>query len=386
MSELQAALLAIGFGMIVAVYVFGWWQQRKYRRKFGTAFKASHADALYRESPTKAVPLDESDDEIFLTPQSEEVQLEEEEAVPVMEPAIEEIPTAPSQQTPVSDFSGVEATDGPCSLLDARSDFIIELTLGEPSPAAVLGGLWQRKFDFGKPLQVCGLGLNNRQWERAIAESQSLYVRFRIGLQMVDRSGAISVAKLGDFRDLVLGIAKQIKADSAVPDVHETHRYAVELDTFCAEVDQMVGINLVPPGERLIPGAKIAQAASLLGLTLEADGAFHALDTHGHTLFNLINRDSKPFQHHTLETSGTAGITLLLDVPRVEHPGSQFDSMLAAAHELARELQANLVDDRGVSLSDHGLELIRGQIGAVETRMSEYGIAPGSAQARRLFS
>jgi DNA-binding transcriptional regulator of glucitol operon len=44
MSELQAALLAIGFGVIVAVYAFGWWQQRRYRRKFGAAFKASHKD------------------------------------------------------------------------------------------------------------------------------------------------------------------------------------------------------------------------------------------------------------------------------------------------------------------------------------------------------
>ena len=44
MSELQAALLMIGFGVIVAVYAFGWWQQRQYRRKFGTAFKSSHTD------------------------------------------------------------------------------------------------------------------------------------------------------------------------------------------------------------------------------------------------------------------------------------------------------------------------------------------------------
>src|SRR4030067_3776641 len=50
MSELQAALLAIGFGVIVAVYAFGWWQQRKYGRRFGATFKANHADALYRES------------------------------------------------------------------------------------------------------------------------------------------------------------------------------------------------------------------------------------------------------------------------------------------------------------------------------------------------
>ncbi|MBI3222878.1 MAG: ZipA, partial [Nitrosomonadales bacterium] len=50
MSELQAALLSIGLGVIVAVYVYGWWQQRQYRRKFGGMFKAGRADALYREA------------------------------------------------------------------------------------------------------------------------------------------------------------------------------------------------------------------------------------------------------------------------------------------------------------------------------------------------
>jgi len=48
MSELQASLLAIGLGVIIAVYVFGWWQQRRYRNKFSAAFKVNHSDALYQ--------------------------------------------------------------------------------------------------------------------------------------------------------------------------------------------------------------------------------------------------------------------------------------------------------------------------------------------------
>lgn len=362
MSELQAALLAIGAGVIVAVYVFGWWQQRKYRRKFGAAFKASHADALYQESAAR--PMEH-----------------------VLEPLAEEAPVdAAEVAAPAAGMPATTLLDGSCSLLEVRSDFIIELHLAEPGPAAVLHGLWQRKFDFGKPVQVCGLTLTGRQWERAIAESQTLYSRFRIALQLADRGGAISAAKLADFRDLVLGVAKQIKADAAIPDVDETHRRAVELDAFCADVDQMVGINLVPPGERMLLGARIAQAAALHGMTLEADGAFHLLDAQGHSAFSLTNQDSKPFQHHMLETFATSGLTLLLDVPRVENPTAQFDEMVRIAHELARELQANLVDDHRVVLSDNGLARIRAQIAAVEAKMRDNGIAPGSAQARRLFT
>jgi FtsZ-interacting cell division protein ZipA len=124
----------------------------------------------------------------------------------------------------------------------------------------------------------------------------------------------------------------------------------------------------------------------LLGMKLEADGAFHLPDAQGHSLFSLINQDSKPFQHHTLETSSTTGITLLLDVPRVEQPALQFDRMMQVARDLARELQVNVVDDNRVALSDNGLALIRARINEVELKMCAKGITPGSTQARRLFS
>ncbi len=282
--------------------------------------------------------------------------------------------------------SATNLLDDSCALLNARSDFIIELRLAEPSHAAVLDGFWQRKFDFRKPVQVCGLPLVAKKWERAIAESQVLYERFRVALQLVDRSGAISEAKLADFRDLVLGVAKQIKADATVPDIHETYRHAVELDAFCAEVDQMVGVNLIPPKGRLLLGGRIAQAAAPIGMTLEADGAFHLMDAQGRSLFSLINQDNQPFQHLALETSTSAGLTLLLDVPRAEDPASQFDRMIQAGRLLAGELQLSLVDDHRVVLSDKGLALIRERINDVELKMCAKGITPGSTQARRLFS
>lgn len=374
MSELQAALLAIGSGVIVAVYAYGWWQQRKYRQKFGAAFKSAHADALYRENAERVEP---------------DAQAAVHEPELLSEPPVagtEVLAMEAAVAMPEPEIAPVRTPDETCALLDVRSDFIVELTLAEPSPAAVLGGLWQRKFDFGKPVLVCGLTLNDARWERAIAEGQTLYERFRIAVQLVDRSGAISAAKLADFRDLVLGVAHQIKADAGVADVQQAQQNAVELDAFCAEVDQMVGVNLVVPGERLLSGSRIAEAAALQGMTLEADGAFHMLGSHGHSLFSLINQDSKPFQHHTLAGHATSGLTLLLDVPRVEMPAEQFDRMLEVAHALARELQLNLVDDNRVVLNEAGLARIREQIAGVETKMVENGIAPGIAQARRLFA
>jgi FtsZ-interacting cell division protein ZipA len=371
MSELQASLLAIGFGVIVAVYAFGWWQQRHYRRKFGSAFKASQADALYQESGTRPAGK---------VKQSASTAIADE----IKDEAI--IPDVAIAEVPDVALPAANLLDDSCSLLNVRSDFLIELHLAEASPAAVLDGLWHRKFDFGKPVQVCGLTLGTKRWERAIAESHTLYERFRIALQLVDRSGAISAAKLADFRDLVLGISIRINADTTIPDIQETFQQAVDLDAICAEVDQMVGINLVPPGDRLIPATKIVQAAARQNMTLEADGAFHLLNAHKQSMFSLSNQNSVPFQQHTLGTFSTAGITLLLDVPRVENPGNQFDQMMHVARELAKELQVNVVDDHRVVLSDNGIALIRTQIAEVDAKMRTQDITPGSAQARRLFS
>ena len=363
MSELQVALLVIGFGVIVAVYAFGWWQQRRYRRRFGTAFKENYPDALYQDSS------DSPSGWLHLDPTS----------------MTDKVGTS-ALGTQEAGFSPSILPDESCELLDARSDFIMELQLEEPSPPVVLDGLWQRKFDFGKPLRVCGLPLASKHWERAIAESHSLYARFRIALQLVDRGGVVSEAKLADFRDLVLGVAKLIKANITVPELSKTHHHAVALDAFCAQVDQMVGVNLIAQGERALIGGEIAQVADMHGMTLQSDGAFHLLDAQGHSLFSVVNQDTQPFQHHTLKTHSTPGITLLLDVPRVANPVLHFDQMMRVAHEFAKQIRASMVDDLGVPLSAGSLAQIRAQIAEVETKMFDHGIEPGSSQARRLFS
>lgn len=378
MSELQAALLAIGIGVMLVVYLYGWWQQRRLSRKFGAAFKAQHADALYQDEASHPArpPL--------TVPDAQAVQHTLSDAFGAAHDEV--TPDRDEDHTALCTVSPTTLLDESCSLLNPRSDFIIDLQLHEPANGAVLGGFWQRKFDFGKPVQVCGLTLQTQRWERVIADSPTLYVSLRIALQLVDRGGVISATKLADFRDLVLVAAKQMQAQVEVPDIEACHARALELDALCAEVDRMVGINLVPSGERMLLASRIAEAAALQNMRLESDGAFHLMNAQGLSLFSLINQDTKPFQHHTLASATSAGITLLLDVPRVDEPTRQFDLMTRVAHELEQELQLNLVDDHRVVLSPSGLELIRAQIAGVDAQMRDNDIVPGSAQARRLFS
>lgn len=362
MSELQVSLLVLGVAVILAVYGYSWWQQRRHRRRFNAVFEHGHEDALHRAASGKSA-----------TEQPDELSSGEMGQV---------APLVTSSAEP----SRGNATDGVCALLDAATDYIAVLTFNTAEGADVLAPLWQKRFDFGKSVHACGLNATTGAWEKVIAESHLFYAAFKLTLQLADRSGAASEVRLSDFRDLVRDIATQIEAEAELPDVAAASARAQELDSFCAEVDQMIGLNILPSGERAFSGGEIALVAEQHGMSLQADGAFHLLDAYGNTVFSLGNYENVPFLHHTLGQMWIKGLTLLLDVPRVEQPTQRFDEMAVLARQVAMDLRAAVVDDNRVALGEPGIAQIREQVAAIESRMLFGKVVPGSAQARRLFS
>ncbi|MEO6422714.1 MAG: cell division protein ZipA C-terminal FtsZ-binding domain-containing protein [Candidatus Nitrotoga sp.] len=359
MSELQISLLGIGIAVVLVIFIYNWWQQRQYRRKFSAVFKHRHEDALYRHA--------------------EEIQTDELPVETVEQP----VPTV--NILPNESQNGF-TVDPLCALLGEETDYIAVISPKSPVRSDALALLWQKRFDFGKSVHVCGLNAESGEWEKVIADSLLAYTSFKLALQLVNRSGGVNEAKLKDFRDLGRAIAAQSHAGVALPDVAKTAARALELDNFCAGVDQMIGLNILPSDEHILSGNDVARVAKQHNLSLQADGAFHLIDTHGHTLFSLCNEDNTPFQHHTLDKVRVAGLTLLLDVPLVEQPSLGFDQMVVMARQLASEFHATMVDAHHVPLSEGGITLIRERIATVEAEMRASHIIAGSAQARRLFS
>ena len=351
MSELQIGLLVIGFAVVLLVYGYGAWQQYLYRRKYGAAFRTQQGDALYQQAgagggASGADPL-----------------LAADETMPLLED--EEV----------------------CVSLDAACDYIAEFAFDIPVRANALALLWDRRFDFDKNVNVCGLTAEEGEWVKVIADSKPLFVSFRLALQLVDRNGAIGEAHLREFHDLVHEISGSINAQAEIPDVNEAAGKAARLDEFCAEVDHMIGLNIMPEGHQLLRAGDVARIAGQFQMELYADGAFHLLDViTGHTLFSLVNLDNIPFQHHTLDQMDVFGLSLQLDVPRVANPAQRFDAMADLARELAAAMEAGVVDDYRAPLTEAGINAIRTQVMAIERKMQSRSIVPGSPLARRLFS
>ncbi|GAB1231965.1 cell division protein ZipA C-terminal FtsZ-binding domain-containing protein [Ferrigenium sp. UT5] len=343
MSEFQSSLLIIALVVVAAVWAYGWWQQWRYRR------------TLNRIEPP---------------PVAAGAAAQEHGAAP-----------APEREH----FIGAGAP-APCTLLDEQTDYIVSMTPKFPLNAQALARVWERRFDFGKTLRACGCNAANGTWERIIPESAPAYSELRIGLQLVDRDGAISATRLAEFRELMGEIGRKEDADMVLPLADDAMERARELDAFCAEVDQMIGLNLVCGADRPLFASDVAGVVQPMGMSLQADGTFHLFAPDGATLFTLGVSDGTPFQHHTLDQMRVTSLTLVLDIPRVSDAARRFDEMTLFAMELATALRATLVDDQQVLLGKGALEQIRIRVASVEQRMVQGGIAPGSAQAMRLFA
>ena len=357
MSEFQLSLLIIGLIVVVGVYFYGWWQQWRYRHSLGEALKSSPPSdqTVQTQSNTGRVTSTRLDDA-----------------------------SDPLSGNDVD--AGSSSTSEVCGLLNDATDYVATFLLKTPFTPGVLESLWLRRFDFGKTVHACGLNTVSSLWERLIPESEQSYRAFRLGLQLVDRSGSVSEMRLAAFRDLLKDIATELQIEVKLPSVEEAVRRAQELDRFCADVDQLIGINLLTSSDRKLFGTEVSGAAGRVGMTLQSDGAFHLLDENGATLFSLSASDGTAFQHHTLNQSRVDSLTLLLDIPRVIEPVRRFDKMVALAQELAKILRTTLVDDQRVALSDGSIAQIRTQVAATDDLMLVGHITPGSAQALRLFS
>ncbi len=348
MSEFQLSLLVIGFIVVAGVFLYGQWQQWRYRRSIG--MPPHDQPAAAQAEPQRDLRSDEHGDPLTATP------------------------------------AVAEAADGVCGLLNDATDYVATFLLKTASSVDALEVLWQRRFDFGKTVNACGLNAGSGLWERLIPESPQVYRAFRLGLQLVDRGGSVSEMRLAAFRDLLDDIAAQLQVEVKLPAVADALDRAQQLDRFCAEVDRMIGINLLTSGDRRLFGTEVANAAARIGFALQADGTFHLLEESGATLFSLSASDGTPFQHHTLNQSRVDSLTLLMDIPRVDNPVRRFDEMVALAQELGKALRTTMADDQRVALSEGAIAQIRAQVAATEELMLAGHITPGSAQALRLFS
>jgi ZipA-like protein with FtsZ-binding domain len=372
MSELQTSLLIIGGVVIAGVYAFNWLQERRLRRRLEEAFGGTREDALMQEPAIE--PHDQR-----IEPQLQMLPEEVEAAAP---------PTPPAEPEPMA--SAAEAPGAAqavaASGLDAALDFVVEIRAGAPIGDTVVGELLSKAAACGKPCRAVGWNEASGAWEELSRGGANRYSQIQIGVQLVNRSGALSTAQLAAFCDAVKSCAGKIGAQAACGDIEAALERARAIDALCADVDVAIGVNVIAQANQAFAGSRIRGLAEAAGLHLEPDGVFRFRDAQRRTLFTLDNHEPAPFIPEQIKSVTTSGITLLLDVPRVADGRDALRRMLDVGGQLARGLGGELVDDNRVALSKPAVATIQQQLDALASRMAAHGIEAGSERALRLFS
>ncbi len=270
--------------------------------------------------------------------------------------------------------------------LDAAVDFIIELDGTRPVSAQDLADHAGGLVDDALVASVRWEGRDETRGEWYPIDPDARYRRIRVGLQLANRSGAVSDQDLESFSRAVQEVALALGARADAPDLAGARARAHALDRFCADVDVLIGLSVIGSESHTFPGTKIRALAESAGLVVGKDGRFHRFGNDGIEQFALANLEPMPFHAETVKTLQTRGVTALFDVPRVPPSDAAFRRFLDFAHELEQSLGGVLVDDNRKPIGQAALEAIAQQLDRIHATMDEHGIPAGSPLARRLFT
>ncbi len=266
--------------------------------------------------------------------------------------------------------------------LDPLTEYIARLKFAAPATAN-FGPLLVSLRRIGKPVRAFGRRVDGA-WEALSSHPRSALDLVEFGLQLADRSGALSQDQLDMFSRALYEFAAEEGGAVTCPDKSEALELARDLDLFCMDVDVLIGLNLVSADSRPFTSEAMHGLALESNLSLEVDGSFHARDSQGHTLFTLANQGEEPFPRDGRGLT-THGVTLLFDVPRVADGLSVFDRMTQLGFDLANRLEGRLVDDNGRAVSEDSLNRDRSRLLAFYHRMEARGIPAGGERSLRLF-
>jgi FtsZ-interacting cell division protein ZipA len=382
MSDLHLSLIGFGLLVIVGVVAYNWIQEQKFRKIAQQRFQAPREDVLMTNAdPTRgpATIARETLDDVRIEPRLSAAQ-------PVAEPvvaehAIEAPPVPPRVSTASPHKSGNELP----APIDAAIDYVVRLDFAEAVQAeAVRVALGE--VSFGKPVIWRALNATG-QWEDLGRARDRLEFSTLIGaLQLADRAGAVASEDLNRFIQHVQQVAEMLMAVAQLPERQAALDNAAKLDEFCAEVDILVGVNVVALEQDTFTGTKIRALAEAGGFKLASDGTFQYLDERGVALYSLSNQESAPFSSDEMKHLSTHGLTLLFDVPRIPNGLRAFDQMVLFARQLTDSLRGLMVDDNLRPLTDEGIAKIKQQLSLIYGKMDKNGITAGSSRAQRLFS
>lgn len=355
MTDFQLGLVALGLVIVVLVLVFNWWQERKYQRSSREAFGNSVGDALVPASTSFEEPVSpfEGKSENSAQPaEAAQFDVSRESKGKIESPNAEWSVLGPDIAAPLKrEFVGPGRIVPP-AIAHPRLARLARIE-------ALVDGRW-----------VSSAGIDAQD--------------YRVALQLVDREGGLSDTEFSEFADWLAQVSTGSIGEAPPLDTSLALHATNELNEFCNAVDVQIAVHVKSSGAPFL-GTQIRALAESGGLKLEDDGKFRRRNESGIEEFRLVREAAEKFSPASMRELTCMQLTVELHVPTAAGGMLAFNRFRQFVEHLAAGLDGAVVDDNGAVLNAAGYSAISRQLAAIYQIMNERGIAPGSAEALRVF-
>lgn len=274
----------------------------------------------------------------------------------------------------------------PSARIDALIDAIAAITVEAPiSGELALQHQPGSRRAGTKPLQIEGLNAATGDWE--LPAPGQRYSEFQAGLKLANRSGALNEIEYSEFVQKIQAFADGVGGFVQFPDMLDVVARARELDQFAASHDAQLALLLRARAASWTPGF-VQQSAARHGFVAGALPGRLVMPSseEGAPPVLTLQFDAQAALAEDPEALSLRELTLALDVPQTPAEAEPFAAWQEAARSLARDLEAEVCDDRGQVLGLHAFAAIDVELKKLYAALAERDLAAGSPAARRLFS
>jgi hypothetical protein len=358
MSDFYWGLIALGVAAVCAIQLHGWWVTRRSAPRQAEPELAKPVDGL---EGTQADGLDAG-------PEDREPDLggmlDGETRFMVPEPA----------RRPAMD-----------ALIDLIANIEPEMPQNIWSGDAVLAALPATNRVGSKPFAVEGFNPATGSWEAPVPGAR--YIALQAGVQLANRSGALSEIEFSDFVVKTQSLADALDGVVEFPEMADEVARARELDAFATQYDAQLSLNLRAKQAAWSPGY-VQQNAARVGFVAGQLPGRMVLPNPQEGLPPILALafDPQAAMADDPDQSAIRDLRMTLDVPHIESGLQPFERMVRIATSLAQEMDGAMVDDSGQPLNPKAMESIARDLVDLYRLLDERDLAAGSPLARRLFA
>ena len=355
MSNMQWSLVILGGCVLIGVVLYNWWATRRAQPRHATPLNTSPSPAAIEPSLDSGVLVSNGGDSV--------------EPLMGLEEGAFALPKLPN----VTHLA-----------IDPLIDSVVPIALtGDVSGEAVLAAAPPTRRVGSKTLVIEGLD-DSGEW--SWPEAGHRYQGLQVALQLANRSGPINNIEFSEFVAKVQDMADALGGAPEFPDMLSEVARAKELDQFASQHDAQLGISLRARGAAWSLGF-IQHHALGLGLVAGALPGSLVLPAARENLPPVVTlRVDTQIALNDSQDSALREIRMVLDVPHVSRQEQAFDRMCQIAGELAKVLDADVVDEVGQPLPSATLAQIAHELNDLYDAMDQRELSAGSDLARRLFS